>query len=251
MHTIIWDMGMVSMLTSDIDATEHKHWMLQLFYIPEGKMHLNVEGEALDGKLFIVNKNCIHSFRTENNLHFSMLITPGTQLCEHLTHAFLKDEPYYDFSNFVDSELSTCFDEFIKKVTEGSYRRFKEALEDVFSLEACQKSHENEERIAQIMQVFGKGDMDIESLADELALSPSRLAHLFKEETGTPLKSFIVLNKMFLAFQLLFSGKSITDAAMEAGFDSPSHFAATTKKMMGESPSRSLKDSDFLKVYSF
>ena len=30
-----------------------------------------------------------------------------------------------------------------------------------------------------------------------------------------------------------FDGKTITDAAMLSGFDSPSHFAATTKRMMG------------------
>lgn len=55
---------------------------------------------------------------------------------------------------------------------------------------------------------------------------------------------------MTKAFELLFCGESITDEAMRGGFDSPSHFAATTKKMMGMPASFSLKDSEFLKVSS-
>lgn len=38
---------------------------------------------------------------------------------------------------------------------------------------------------------------------------------------------------------------------MSAGFDSPSHFAAVTKKMMGICASKSLKHSEFLKFDCF
>ena len=62
------------------------------------------------------------------------------------------------------------------------------------------------------------------------------------------LKGYISLHRMKRAFSLLLGGESITDAAMKAGFDSPSHFAATVKKMMGMPARLSLKDSEFLKV---
>ena len=80
-------------------------------------------------------------------------------------------------------------------------------------------------------------------------LSSSRLSHLFKEQTGIPLKSYIILHQMERAFDELFAGKNITESSMIAGFDSPSHFASTVKKMMGMTVSLSLKDSEFLKVY--
>lgn len=249
MHKIFWDMGMVAMLTSDIDAANHKHWMLQLFYMPEGKMNLKVGSEIIQGKLLVVNQNRMHSFQTNGSIHFSMLITPGTELCEHLTHAFLEDRDYYDFSLMVDEKLEKAFQELVNDSTVNHYKQFKNLLLHTFHLEECEVLHENESRIAMAMKLVENENLSIQELAEQLALSPSRLAHLFKEETKTPLKSFLLLNQMFIAFEKLFQGESITDAALESGFDSPSHFAATTKKMMGESPSKSLKDSEFLKVY--
>lgn len=249
MHKIFWDMGMVAMLTSNIDAADHEHWMLQLFYMPEGKMNLTVGSKTLQGKLIVVNQNCTHSFQTNDSIHFSMLITPGTELCEHLTHAFLENRDYYDFSLMADEKLEKTFQELVNDSTVDNYKKFRNLLFHTFHLAECEESHENESRIAMVMSLLSKENLSIQELADKLALSPSRLSHLFREETKTPLKSFLVLNQMFIAFEKLFQGKSITEAALDAGFNSPSHFAATTKKMMGESPSKSLKDSEFLKVY--
>ena len=84
--------------------------------------------------------------------------------------------------------------------------------------------------------------------ADKVALSQSRLSHLFKEQVGIPLKSYIQFHQIQKAFLGLLNGKNITEAAMFAGFDTPSHFAAVTKRMMGMPASISLKDSVFLKV---
>ena len=39
------------------------------------------------------------------------------------------------------------------------------------------------------------------------------------------------------------------EAALNAGFDSPSHFASTVKRMMGLPARSTVKDSEFLKVY--
>ncbi|WP_372238253.1 helix-turn-helix domain-containing protein [Paenibacillus sp. FSL R7-0273] len=84
--------------------------------------------------------------------------------------------------------------------------------------------------------------------ANQLGLSGSRLSHLFKENTGTSLSGYIVLHKLQKAVYLIFNGAPITEAAMEAGFDSPSHFAATSKRMLGMSAREIRRDSVFLKV---
>ncbi|NQX46577.1 helix-turn-helix transcriptional regulator [Paenibacillus tritici] len=57
----------------------------------------------------------------------------------------------------------------------------------------------------------------------QFGLSNSRLSHLFKENTGISLSGYMVLHKLQKATYLIFEGLSITDAAMAAGFDSPSH----------------------------
>lgn len=106
-----------------------------------------------------------------------------------------------------------------------------------------------------IIKVLGKlqtcdcYDHTIENLAKEVCLSPSRLSHLFANQIGVPLKKYIQFHQLEKAFTAILGGKSITNAAMLAGFNSPSHFAATVKKWMGMPVSTSIKDSEFLKVF--
>ena len=108
-----------------------------------------------------------------------------------------------------------------------------------------------DQRIELLLQLIENCDCNshaISSFADKVSLSPSRLSHLFKAETGVPLKSYITLHQVERAFMKLLCGKNITEAALEAGFDSSSHFSATVKRMMGIPASLSTKDSVFLKV---
>lgn len=72
---------------------------------------------------------------------------------------------------------------------------------------------------------------------------------MFKDETGIPLKSYIVIHKLYGAYESIFNGVNITTAALNAGFDNPSHLAYTNKMITGMSASNILKDSEFLKVY--
>ena len=94
-------------------------------------------------------------------------------------------------------------------------------------------------------------DHSLQSIAKELSLSASRLSHLFKEQTGMPLKSYVVLHKLQKAYIHLFQNSNITEAAMRAGFDSPSHFAYTNKNLTGMSGKDIIKDSVFLKVSDY
>ena len=41
------------------------------------------------------------------------------------------------------------------------------------------------------------------------------------------------MQKMFCAYMQIAEGKSITEAAVAAGFSTPSHFATVNKKMFG------------------
>ena len=92
-------------------------------------------------------------------------------------------------------------------------------------------------------------DHKIENFAKKCNLSSSRLSHLFCEQIGVPLKSYILFHQLEKAFTELLQGSNVTDAAMLAGFNSPSHFAATVKKWMGLTVSAAFKDSGFLKVF--
>ncbi|MBL8522247.1 MAG: helix-turn-helix domain-containing protein [Betaproteobacteria bacterium] len=76
----------------------------------------------------------------------------------------------------------------------------------------------------------------IESLADKVHLSPSRLAHLFKGEVGVPIRRYVLWMKMRRALDLAIAGDSLTTAALSAGFADSAHLSRTVRSMMGIAP---------------
>jgi len=73
-------------------------------------------------------------------------------------------------------------------------------------------------------------------LAESVALSGSRLRHLFKRETGVPLCRYRVWGRLRRAIQQLGAGASPTDAALQAGFTDAAHFNHAFKANFGVSP---------------
>ncbi len=106
------------------------------------------------------------------------------------------------------------------------------------------KTKAKDERIQQIIAniVLGKWlNYSVKEIAEAVFLSESRLTHLFKEEAGVSLKSYILIRKMERAYKYVSSGGKITQAAQEAGFSSSAHLAYTCKTLTGISITDVLK----------
>jgi AraC-like DNA-binding protein len=71
-------------------------------------------------------------------------------------------------------------------------------------------------------------------------LSASRFLHLFKAETGVPLRRYRLWNRMGAAVGAFHDGMSLTEAAHAAGFASSAHFSAAFREMFGMTPSELL-----------
>ena len=142
-------------------------------------------------------------------------------------------------------DLANCKDNEVKY-----YQRLMDKLYSNIKLDKKIKIYDD--RIREVLNYIENCDCHVHAISffsDMVSLSPSRLSHLFREQVGMPLKSYIQFHQMQKAFFELLNGKNITEAAMLANFDTPSHLAAVTKRMMGMSASISLKNSVFLKVY--
>ena len=78
-------------------------------------------------------------------------------------------------------------------------------------------------------------------LGECAGLSASRFLHLFKAETGVPLRRYRLWNRMGAAVAAFREGKSLTEAAHAAGFASSAHFSTAFRDMFGMMPSELLK----------
>jgi AraC family transcriptional regulator of arabinose operon len=78
-----------------------------------------------------------------------------------------------------------------------------------------------------------------EGLARHCGLSVSRLAHLFKAETGLSPQCFLEQHRMQMAARLLrLTGFTITEVAADVGYADPFYFSNRFRRYSGKSPSQ-------------
>lgn len=80
-------------------------------------------------------------------------------------------------------------------------------------------------------------DLTLERVAGEAYLSPSRFRHLFVENTGMALRSYILWRRFLYVWELLNRGASLSQAAHTAGFADAAHLTRTSRKFFGFPPS--------------
>lgn len=78
-------------------------------------------------------------------------------------------------------------------------------------------------------------------LCGRACLSESRFSHLFRENTRLSFSHYLVILKMRKFYEGYLAGMNITDAAINVGFSSPSHFAGVCRRQFG------ISFSDFIK----
>jgi len=84
----------------------------------------------------------------------------------------------------------------------------------------------------------------IGALAAHVGASPFHLCRVFRRETGVPIHRYQLRLKLLAALdQALDAGVDLTQAALDAGFASPSHFASAFAAHFGMPPSRALARS--------
>lgn len=99
------------------------------------------------------------------------------------------------------------------------------------------------EKISQLMDYIHSHiteELSIQYLADQFYLNKYYLMHLFKQETGTTLASYIAGKRLLYARELLENGCSITEACYNSGFKNYSTFLRAYKKFFQETPTHSL-----------
>lgn len=73
----------------------------------------------------------------------------------------------------------------------------------------------------------------LESVAESVGLSSSRVRHLFVEHTGLPFRTYLLWLRLMKAVGVFAGGGSLTEAAYEAGFADSAHFSRTFRRMFG------------------
>ena len=96
-------------------------------------------------------------------------------------------------------------------------------------------------RVSLVVERLGQlqgEQINVATLAREVGLSPSRLAHLFKQQVGRSIMKTALVGKLRQAARLLdFTEHPIAAIAHEVGFQSAFYFSRQFKAYYGQSPS--------------
>lgn len=249
MNRIYWDIDKISMLTDHLDASAHSHGMIQFFLCLEDELEIRVGKEKIMCSCILVNKNIRHSFKANSKIHFTCVIEPVSDIGIKL-NCILQDKDYCIVDDSKSNELKKIAMDMKDTFDTETYRKFIAEMYECFDIPYLNKQFDD--RILVFLKMLEQCSCEehsIEEYAGKLCISASRLSHLFSEQVGITLKKYLSLHQLERAFQDLLAGKRITEAALNAGFDSPSHFASTVKRMMGLPARSTVKDNEFLKVY--
>lgn len=83
--------------------------------------------------------------------------------------------------------------------------------------------------------------MTLDDIAAHFYISKYHLCHKFKQHTGLTIGKYVNHKRLLRARELCESGKSLTDASMEAGFGNYSNFYKVYVKEFAESPRNDIK----------
>lgn len=107
-------------------------------------------------------------------------------------------------------------------------------------------------RVATVLEAIRQSDdlrMSLDTAAGIACLSPTRFAHLFKDQVGLPFSRYMLWRKLTRAMVAVASERTIAAAAHAADFADAAHLTRTCYQMVGMAPS-ALMRGDFIEIAS-
>lgn len=218
----------------------HSHLAVHFIAGLDGPVHCVVSGDSFDADAVFIASDVVHTAYAETGDMLVFLFDTAGSIAEEAQKQYLCGRPYF------------CGDkETVEKLREiwknNPPAQADSLITQLLGLDAVGNTL-RDERISQVLEYLRSLDEVPEEITAQLCakvcLSPSRLSHLFKENVGISLHRYLAMDKMRKGYIHFQKYGNITEASMRAGFDSPSHFAATCKRMFGISFSEFVKGSE-------
>lgn len=216
------------------DTEIHKHEMFHIF-LGDPHMTMDLESSSYSGNIILLKNNIYHK-GPDGALKYVLLIDPTSNLAEQIYNLIgspsqalaLNISQNTQFINNSCHDKELAFE--IEKELSNIGLEFKNTSKMDIRIGSLITDIRN-------FKYLGKKVSDI---AQSLSYSESWLTHLFKNEAGLSLKSYLLMRQIEYVWKAVYKGEKITSASLDAGFSSPSHFAASCKKLTGISISEAL-----------
>ncbi|MDR6554852.1 response regulator [Paenibacillus qinlingensis] len=120
----------------------------------------------------------------------------------------------------------------VRRLEEGAYR--------IFAVSKAMKDHPTRRAVEEVKDFVGKHyaeKLNLQEIADQVAISRNHFAQIFKQETGTTVWSYLIQIRMGKAREMLLgTDKKVYEIANAVGYDNSVHFSQVFKEQFGLTP---------------
>lgn len=228
--------GIYTAFNDQLIAQTHGHQFIQINLLkPNARVLINQQ--KLSAQCVLIDSHIKHSLTSPEHPVITMLIDNFSALGKSLSHLIAKHSPNSGFLITDDVESSPLWQFF-----EQQQSCFSSALEVLLASLCCHhklKFEPQDQRITRALSLLNKqntNSITLTDLAQHSHLSNSRFSHLFSQELGMPLKSYLRYLRFQRVLPLLAKGGDLTEAAYNAGFSDAAHFSRECRKLFGVQP---------------
>jgi AraC-like DNA-binding protein len=235
----LWEGGFLLIARADGVVPAHAHHAIQIVVAVEGEVAIcGKEEEWRKGAGVIVRPDATHSFNCNGALGAMLFVDP-----ESAEGAWLGNSLKRDLTIVSGPRLASAAQE-IRKFIEQPF----ESMEIGELIRHCVQvlspgvppARRLDARVTTVLNAIRERDdlhISLERAAEKAFLSPSRFAHLFKEQVGLPFSRYMLWRKLTRAMVAISSERTISAAAHAADFADAAHLTRTFYQMVGMAPS--------------
>lgn len=243
----LWDGGFAALGRSEGIVPPHEHHAIQIVVAVEGT--IGIQGKRGDWRMapgVIVRPDVVHSYNGNGAVGAMIFVDP-----ESAEGVWLKTSLRNDITIVPEARIARCTAElrtFLDSPLEG--------LEIGSLLQHCvhalcagaPPTRRLDQRVTKVLSAIRISDelrISIEDAAAMAFLSPSRFAHLFKQQVGLPFRRYMLWRKLTRAMLVIGRERTIATAAHEADFADAAHLTRTFYQMFGLPPSVMMRGEFF------
>jgi AraC-like DNA-binding protein len=235
----LWDGGFLLVGRGEGVIPPHLHHAIQIVLAIEGDVGIRGgSGDWRSGRCVVVRPDVVHSYNPNGALSAMVFVDP-----ESAEGTWLRTALRDDITLVPEAPLASSVAE-LRRFLEHPFESL--GVRDLIRhcvhalCTGAPPSRRRDVRVTRVLAGIRASDdlrISIDDAAATACLSPSRFAHLFKQQMGLPFRRYMLWRKLTRAMLFIGRERSIVTAAHEADFADAAHLTRTFRQMLGIAPS--------------
>ncbi len=236
----VWN-GMSLFWGTSFNTDPHFHNTLQLVFDIENQFLLrDVKNPWRKFKSALIGENHVHQLDSNGGIQLFIYLDKDTRYAQSLKDKYLTDQLIAGLNDFKIENLQT---DYFKKllISRDCQVIFSACGQILESLVEIKVSNQVDPRVLMAINYIEAASVKqfkVKDIAQEVCLSESRLRHLFKDQVGQPIQSFVLWRRLVKSLSPVLKGVKMTEAALSSGFYDHAHMTRTYQNILGAAPSQ-------------